>query len=43
MDAYSHGEWNYQQCTVDSVSDAIKIYGLGVDCDYEILSVKKVG
>ena len=40
MDAYSHGKWNQQQCIVSSVEEAIKIYGLGVDCDYHILSVE---
>ena len=40
MDAYSHGRWNKQQCIVTSVDEAIKIYGLGVDCDYHILSVE---
>ena len=40
MDAYSHGKWNQQQCIVSSVEEAIKIYGLGVDCDYHILSIE---
>jgi hypothetical protein len=39
-DAYSHGKWNTQTCVVGSVSECIRIYGLGVDCDYKILSVE---
>lgn len=41
-DAYTHGEWREQTCTVSSVAECIKIYGLGIDCEYRILSVKKV-
>lgn len=40
-DKYSKGEWREQQCTVSSVEECKRIYGLGVDCDYIILSVKK--
>lgn len=41
-DRYTHGGWNKQSCTVNSVDDCKKIYGLGVDCEYRILSVKEV-
>lgn len=41
-DAYSHGEWARQSCIVESVSECKRIYGLGVDCEYRILSVKEV-
>lgn len=41
-DNYSDWKWRRQQCTVDSVEECIKIYGLGVDCDYEIISVEDV-
>lgn len=41
-DAMSNWQWRTQQCTVDSVAECIKIYGLGVDCDYEIISVEEV-
>lgn len=41
-DAYSNGEWKKQTCIMDSVEQCIKVYGLGIDCDYRILSVKKV-
>ena len=43
IDAYSRGEWRRQTCIVSSVDEAIKIYGLGTDCDYRIISVEKVG
>lgn len=40
-DAMSNWEWRKQSCVVESVAECIKIYGLGVDCDYEILSVEE--
>lgn len=42
-DFLSKGEWNEQQCCVSSVSECIKLYGLGIDCDYEIVSVEEIG
>ena len=41
-DALSNWQWRTQICVVSSVSECIKIYGLGVDCDYEILEIKDV-
>lgn len=41
-DAYSNWGWRTQNCIVSSVDECIKIYGLGVDCIYEILSVEEV-
>ena len=41
-DAMSNWQWRTQQCIMESVDECIKIYGLGVDCDYEILSVEAV-
>lgn len=41
-DAYSGWEWRTQSCVVSSVEECIRIYGLGVDCEYEIISVEKV-
>lgn len=41
-DRYTHGEWNRQVCEVESVEECKKIYGLGVDCDYRIISVKPI-
>jgi len=37
----SHGEWRKQRCEVESVEECKKIYGLGTDCEYRILSVKE--
>lgn len=31
-----------QSCTVSSVDECKRIYGLGIDCDYKILSVEKI-
>ena len=41
-DEMSKGEWRKQSCVMSSVQECKKIYGLGVDCDYRILSVKKI-
>lgn len=42
MDDYSHGRWNRQECVVSSVEECKKIYGLGIDCSYRIISVEEV-
>lgn len=42
MDRFSNGKWNRQECVVSSVQACIKWYGLGVDCDYRIISVEEV-
>ena len=41
-DALSGWEWRKQECNVSSVEECIKIYGLGIDCEYRILSVEEV-
>ena len=41
-DALSNWQWRTQSCVVTSVAECIKIYGLGIDCEYEILSVEDV-
>lgn len=41
-DAMSNWEWRTQSCTVESVEECIRIYGLGTDCEYEIISVEEV-
>ena len=41
-DAMSNWQWRTQSCVVSSVQECINIYGLGVDCDYEILSVEEI-
>ena len=40
-DTYTHGEWVRQECHMSSVAECIKTYGLGVDCDYRIISVEE--
>lgn len=41
-DRLSNWEWRKQSCTVSSVDECKRIYGLGIDCDYKILSVEKI-
>jgi hypothetical protein len=41
-DKYNHPNWSQQECTMSSVEECIKFYGLGVDCEYEIISVEKI-
>ena len=41
-DEYSGDKWNRQECTMSSVEQCKKVYGLGVDCEYRILSVEEV-
>ena len=41
-DAMSNWEWKRQECVVSSLEECKKIYGLGIDCDYRILSVEKL-
>lgn len=41
-DTYSNWQWRRQQCIMSSVEECIKVYGLGVDCDYRIISVEPV-
>lgn len=41
-DALSNWEWRTQSCTVRSVEECKRLYGLGIDCDYEIICVEPV-
>lgn len=41
-DAWSGEKWNRQECTVSSLQECKKIYGLGVDCEYRIIKVEEV-
>lgn len=41
-DDYSNGKWNEQECVVSSVKQCKEIYGLGIDCEYRIVSVEEV-
>ena len=42
MDNFSGGEWNRQECYMSSVKECKEMYGLGVDCDYRIISIEEV-
>lgn len=41
-DEMSNWEWRKQECTVSSVAECKRIYGLGIDCEYRIVSVEEV-
>ena len=47
-DAHSNWEWRNQSCTIygrDEYEARMKcadLYGLGSDCDYQIISVKEI-
>ena len=38
----SNGEWREQECIVSSIAECKGIYGLGIDCDYRIISVEEL-
>jgi hypothetical protein len=42
QDKYCYPKWNEQECVVSSVEECKRIYGLGVDCEYRIISVEEV-
>ena len=41
-DYLSHYEWREQECICESVAQCIRWYGLGDDCDYQIISVEEI-
>lgn len=41
-DAMSNWEWREQECVVSSVEECERIYGLGIDCEYRIVSIEKI-
>ena len=41
-DAMSNWQWRKQSCIVSSIEECKCIYGLGVDCEYKILSVEEI-
>ena len=41
-DEMSKGEWWGQECIVRSIEECKRIYGLGIDCDYRIISVEEL-
>lgn len=41
-DAMSNWEWKTQTCVVSSVEECIRLYGLGIDCEYKIVKIEEV-
>lgn len=41
-DRYTGGKWNRQECVVSSLKECKEFYGLGIDCDYRIISIEEV-
>lgn len=41
-DQMSNWQWREQECTCRSVQECKDWYGLGIDCDYEIIEIKEV-
>ena len=42
-DAMSNYEWRTQHCTVESIEECIRIYGLNEpDVEYEIISIEEI-
>lgn len=41
-DKWTNGNWQQQECCVESVQECKKLYGLGIDCEYRILEVTKI-
>jgi len=41
-DERSKWEWREQECVCSSVKECKEWYGLGVDCDYQIISVERI-
>lgn len=41
-DERTNGKWNEQECVMSSVKQCKELYGLGVDCEYRIISVEEV-
>lgn len=41
-DEMSNFKWKEQECIVSSLQECKKLYGLGIDCDYRIISIEKI-
>lgn len=41
-DKYTGDRWSRQECMVSSIAECKKIYGLGIDCEYRIISVEEL-
>lgn len=40
-DKWTHGAWSRQECTVRSVAECKKFYGLD-ECEYRILEIEEI-
>lgn len=41
-DEMSNWQWRTQSCVMSSVAECKRVYGLGVDCEYQILEVEQM-
>lgn len=41
-DDLSYPEWKEQECIVNSIEECKELYGLDIDCEYRIISIKEV-
>ena len=41
-DELSKWKWREQECVVSSLDECIRIYGLGIDCEYRILKIEEI-
>lgn len=41
-DELSNWEWRKQSCICSSLKQCKEFYGLGIDCEYRIISIEKV-
>jgi hypothetical protein len=41
-DEMSYPEWREQECICSSLKECKEWYGLGVDCEYSIISIEEV-
>ena len=41
-DQYTNGNWSEQECIVSSVQQCKELYGLGIDCEYQIISIEEL-
>ena len=41
-DDCSYPNWNEQACIVSSLRECKELYGLGIDCEYKIISIEEI-
>lgn len=41
-DAMSNWQWRKQECICSSLKECKEFYGLGIDCDYRIISITEI-